>query len=148
MRLLSGGSLFLNGSLFNSRSGLLYGSLFLGSRSLGILAATTGSALGLHLFLISLSLSIRSLLIGLLHLTLLDTLRDSGAAGVEDNLNRILSVVVSGNHEINVIGVRVGVYNTEHGDSQTVCLTDGNLLFQYVNHEECARQTSQIGDRT
>ena len=133
--------LFCSRSLFlSNRSSFFY------SRSL-FLTGLAGSTLRLNLFTLAF-LCISSLLVSLLSLTLLNTLSDSSAASVKDYLNTILRIIVSGNDEVDIVRIRVGVNDTEHGDTKTVSLTNSNLLLQHVNNEECARQTSQVSDRT
>ena len=114
---------------------------------LSVLASLAWSTLWLSL-LSSLSLSVSSLLVGLLYLTLLDTLGDSGAAGIQDSLYRVLSIVVSRDNEVDIVRIRVGINDSEYGDTQTVSLANGNVLLHYVYNEECAWQTGQISDRT
>ena len=57
-------------------------------------------------------------------------------------------IIVGRDDEVDVVRIRVRIHDTEHGDTQTVGLADGNLLLQYINHEQGARQTGQVGDGT
>ena len=73
---------------------------------------------------------------------------DGLAAILENNLDALACIVVCGDYEVDVVGVAVCINDTEHGNTQAVCLTHGNLLLQYVNDEECRGQAVEVGDRT
>ena len=152
--LLSSGSLFLGGSLFGYGSLFLggnfflcgslfgYGSFFL-SLSGSLLARLAGAGASLSSFLF---LSLGSFLVGLLSLALLQTFGDGSAASVQNHLDRVLGIVVGGDDKVDVVGVAVGVNNTEHGNAQTVGLFHSDVLFHHIHHEYGARQTGKVGN--
>lgn len=109
------------------------------------LACTTCTLLALSSFLCLLS---SSLLVCLLSLALLKTLCDCLAASTEDSVDRVLSVVVCRDWEINLVRVRVCIADSEYRDSQTLCLSDSDVLLGNIDNEECRRETCQVGDRT
>ena len=89
-----------------------------------------------------------SLRVGLLYLALLKTLCNSSAASLQNHLDALACIVVGRDYEIHIVGVRVGINNSEHGDTQTVSLAHCDVLLHHVNHEEGSGQTVEVGDRT
>ena len=59
-----------------------------------------------------------SLVVSLLSLALLESLSDSTANCSKDSIYRILSIVVSWDNVINILRIRVGIYDTEHWEYQ------------------------------
>ena len=93
-------------------------------------------------------MSLCSFFVSLLNLALLKTLLDSVANGAYDNLDRLLSVVVGRDNVVDRIGIGVGINDAEYGNTQTVSLSNSDVLLHNVNNEQSARQTSEVGDRT
>ena len=89
-----------------------------------------------------------SLLVSLLYLALLQTLVDSLAASVEDNLYRVLSIIACWDSEVNAVRVSVGINDSKYWNTQTVCLADSDVLLLYVDDEEGRRKTCQVRYRT
>ena len=89
-----------------------------------------------------------SLLVSLLYLALLQALVDSLAASVEDNLYRVLSIIVCWDSEVNAVRVSVGINDSKYWNTQTVCLADSDVLLLYVDDEEGRRKTCQVRYRT
>ena len=89
-----------------------------------------------------------SLVVGLFKLALLNTLCNGCTASVEDNLDALCCIVVSGNGEVAAVGVGIGIDDSEYGDSKTVSFLHSDVLLANVNHEKCCGQTLKVGDRT
>ncbi len=67
---------------------------------------------------------------------------------LEDGGNRLRRIIVSGNREVDKLGVGVGVHEGEGGDVQAAGLGDGNVLLVDVDDEQGTGQTGEVGDRT
>ena len=91
------------------------------------------------------------ILLGLLlffELSLLETLADGAAHGVEDHSDRLGRIVICRDNVINVGWITTSIYHCKYGNIQSLGLLHGVGLLLHVHDEQSGRQTGQIGDRT
>ena len=71
---------------------------------------------------------------------LFQTFGNSAANGVEDNFDRFRSIVVGRNYEIYVVRIGVGIDHGKYGNTQTVGLAYGDVLFENIDNKQGRRR--------
>ena len=67
--------------------------------------------------------------------------------GADDQLDGLGGVVVSGDDEVDIARIGVGVDDGEDGNAEALCFAYGDVLLEYVYDEECRWQAVEVSDR-
>ena len=70
----------------------------------------------------------------------LATLDDGVSHNGGDELDGADSVIVTGDHVVSIVGIAVGVNDSDYGDAKLLCLKNSDVLLVGVNDEDSVRE--------